>query len=169
MFLVVVRARLGSVSLLVSRYLRLRLAVGRHRVAAVDVERLQGGIRRLELLHAGAPSLHLLHLLPLPVDGLVDGHVVLALRQVVEGLIDHAVRAPVVDVVVPDRLLAPVVVHLVPVAVGSQVLRLTQSVAVRVPRSGRGGGLGPGVTHLHTCKVRTLISLSEIEKQDEVF
>ena len=164
--LLVVWAWLGSVSLLVSRYLRLRLAVCCHRVGAVDVERLQGSIRRLELLHAGTPCLHLLHLLPLPVDGLVDGHVVLALRQIVEGLIDHAVRAPVVEVVVPNRLLAPVVVHLtlLPVAVGSQVVSLAQGVAVRVPRSGGGRGLGPGVTHLDTCKVENLISLSEIGK-----
>ena len=163
--LLVVWAWLGSVSLLVSRYLRLRLAVGRHRVAAVDVERLQGSIRRFELLHAGTPCLHLLHLLPLPVDGLVDGHVVFALRQIVEGLIYHAVRAPVVEVVVPDRLLASVVVHLVAtVAIGSQVVRLAQGVAVRVPRSGGGRGLGPGVTHLDTCKVENRISLSEIGK-----
>ena len=36
----------------------------------------------LELLHAGALVLHLLRLGPLPVDRLVDGHVVLTLEVV---------------------------------------------------------------------------------------
>ena len=126
----VVGARLGAVSPLLPRHLRLRHAVRRHRLRRRQAERLDRGRGRFQLLHAGAPSLHLLHLniftvvvniylasnsglplshlLSLAVDGLVDGHVVLALGQVVEGLIDDAVGAAVVEVVVPDRLLAPV-------------------------------------------------------------
>ena len=72
----------------------------------------------------------LAHLLPLAVDGLVDGHVVLALGQVVEGLVDDAVGAAVVEVVVPDRLLAPVA----EVASAAAAAVLLVLVLVAVPR-----------------------------------
>ena len=58
----VVGARLGAVSPLLTRHLRLRHAVRRHRLRRRQAERLDRGRGRLEFLHAGAPSLHLLHL-----------------------------------------------------------------------------------------------------------
>ena len=151
--LLVVGARLGAVSPLLPRHLGLRHAVRRHGLRRRQAERLDRGRGRLEFLHAGAPSLHLLylniftvvvniflalnsglpvaHLLPLAVDGLVDGHVVLALGQVVEGLVDDAVGAAVVEVVVPDRLLAPVA----EVASAPAAAILLVLVVVAVPRA----------------------------------